>query len=66
MVSLKLTTNSWLLMKVLEAGRINGRYHQNPFLGMDGDETPSRVSFLIGKNRLRLASYFSLGSVVND
>lgn len=66
MVSLKLTTNSWLLMKVLEAGRINGRYHQNPFLGMDGDETPSRVSFLIGKNRLRLASYFSPGSVVND
>lgn len=64
--SLQLTTDSWFLMKVLKMGRINGRYHKNPFVAMEGDDTPDRVSFLIGKNRLRFFTYLSPGSVVED
>ena len=64
--SLQLTTDSWFLMKVLKMGRINGRYHKDPFVAMEGDDTPDRVSFLIGKNRLRFFTYLSPGSVVED
>ena len=64
--TLQLTTDSWFLMKVLKMGRINGRYHKNPFVAMEGDDTPDRVSFLIGKNRLRFFTYLSPGSVVED